>query len=294
MTVSNDREQPEIPSIVLDADDIAMRKRDVDISRQGVSGTSDKAVSGKNLSWLWLLLLFLALLGAQGFYFYKQMQIQNEIHDLAVQRIVYLENRLSSTDSNLVESAESLAIRIQSMDESLKEAHSEIRKLWGVSYDRNKKAIAENVATLSSLEKKIEQQADKLQKHDQQLFDKEKQVVGIQTKVHEMTGSLDRLEGLANEAVHRAEMVSENTEQIKDRLDVLNQSVKQYEELNKSLEKKLVKGLADTDDAIKGIDVYRKSINREIETLREELLKNKQNTEAGSTANTPQPRISYP
>ena len=51
---------------------------------------------------------------------------------------------LASTDTSITQSEVLLAQKLETMEEQIEINDSEIRKLWGVSYDTNKKAIAKN------------------------------------------------------------------------------------------------------------------------------------------------------
>lgn len=59
-------------------------------------------------------------------------------------RFEQVENKLSSTDESLSQNGAALQIKLQEQAETLQTHWSEIRKLWGVSNDRNKDNIAAN------------------------------------------------------------------------------------------------------------------------------------------------------
>ena len=103
---------------------------------------------------LWAsLLLALIALGAAVSSFWQLMQAQVVLQEQQAslqnqqQRIAELEKQLALSDD---ESAQSLV----SVSAKLKEANSEIRKLWGVAYDTNRKAIKANKTAIASQSKK--------------------------------------------------------------------------------------------------------------------------------------------
>ena len=98
-------------------------------------------VKSKASPFLFLLLLVVA--GFSGFTYWQLLE-SNKLLVVAGERITELEGQLALTDD---ESTASLT----AVQAKLKWADSEIRKLWGVSYDTNKKAIAKNKSNIDSL-----------------------------------------------------------------------------------------------------------------------------------------------
>jgi hypothetical protein len=72
-------------------------------------------------------------------------------------RIVELEKKLELTGD---ESVQSMAV----LQSNIKTNASEIKKLWGVAYDRNKKAIEDNKASIDALAKTYQSTDSKLNK----------------------------------------------------------------------------------------------------------------------------------
>lgn len=94
--------------------------------------------SGRGSSaWLWLLLVSVIALGGAAIWQYQTYQ-------QLLSRFEQVENKLSSTDESLSQNGAALQIKIQEQAETLDTHWSEIRKLWGVSNDRNKDNIAAN------------------------------------------------------------------------------------------------------------------------------------------------------
>ncbi len=97
--------------------------------------TSGNGGGSSAMVWL-LLVVVLALTGAAIW--------QYQIYQQLLSRFEQVENKLSSTDESLSQNGAALQIKIQEQAETLDTHWSEIRKLWGVSNDRNKDNIAAN------------------------------------------------------------------------------------------------------------------------------------------------------
>lgn len=91
--------------------------------------------------------LIVALIGlALAGYSYWQLQQSQAMLNSAESRILELEKKLEMTGD---ESTASVA----AIQAKLKWADAEIRKLWGVSFDRNKKSIEQNTQAIAALNK---------------------------------------------------------------------------------------------------------------------------------------------
>ncbi len=102
-------------------------------------------------------LILAVLLGALGYWVseqfnqvYGQFDRVNQQFDLLSKRVKVLESKLDVSNDNMLNS--DAAVKA-----TLKEHGSEIRKLWGISYDRNKKSIKANQDALKSLKKTAKQ-----------------------------------------------------------------------------------------------------------------------------------------
>ena len=114
------------------------------VSRPVTDSRSSRVVQTrvvKKSSPLVYFLLFLAF-GFSGFTFWQLLESKKAL-DIANQRIQELEGKLELTGDE--STASNAAIQAK-----LKWADSEIRKLWGVSYDTNRKAIAKNKDAVSA------------------------------------------------------------------------------------------------------------------------------------------------
>ena len=124
-------------------------ERDDMIGRPASGSRTEKAVAGKgsasnasaSLSGLWQFMIVIAFFGLLGGGGYGLLQYQDlsQRHDSLQQRFEDLESRFSSTDESVTQSGAALQLNISKQGDELKKHWSEIRKLWGVTNDINKK-----------------------------------------------------------------------------------------------------------------------------------------------------------
>lgn len=197
--------------------------------------------------------LILALIGVAGggFLGWKWMEAEKNLTQ-ANQRLETLEKRIAITSS---ESSE----YVDQIQEKLEWADSEIRKLWGVSHDTNRKNIAANTEALKSLRTQLSsvektassaaQAADRLRSG---LEETQSQVSSVNATIEELRQAAGALEAQGT----RLQNLAEEVDQLESRLGQLS-------------------GLADrvqsNEEAINAIDAYRRSINRDILAIKEQL-----------------------
>lgn len=122
---------------------------------------STKAVQQKTNSSFPITLVFLLLVCAATAFSWFSWKQQIELASLKTQLndasgfmdqskllIARLEGKLSETGVELAESGTAAEKKLAYLD-------AEMRKLWGVAYDRNKKSIEDNQASLKNLESKL-------------------------------------------------------------------------------------------------------------------------------------------
>ena len=121
---------------------------------RGPAAASQRPAAAKSgLAWFSFILALVALTGL-GFTlveFFKAKQVmddQSKALSIANERITTLEDRLALSDD---ESTQSITV----IQAKVKENASEIRKLWGVAYDKNRKAIAKLNTDLTTLSKSV-------------------------------------------------------------------------------------------------------------------------------------------
>ncbi len=109
---------------------------------------------------LWVLLVVVAAAAGAGWYTQEQrvqaLESQLEEADYWARQsklaLARFEGELSETGENLQERGESLEDKIAAQEKRLDTADSEIRKLWAVANERNKKRLDEHQERLAALE----------------------------------------------------------------------------------------------------------------------------------------------
>ncbi|UTA47252.1 hypothetical protein L1F30_13910 [Simiduia sp. 21SJ11W-1] len=203
---------------------------------------SSRPVAPKASQTLATIALLVAFAGVAGSGYLawqlQQTQVQSaEMRGQLESRIAELEGQLSMTEGEVMESAEAFKAKLVWAD-------SEIRKLWGVAYDTNRKAIAANTDAISDLEKKLASGNAKL------LADVKKQLSGVDSKL------------LATQAT------------VDDQLDRLHRQIEKLSGMEQQLNKlrnDLSGRLKTNEEAIKAIDIYRLTVNRDLVTLKEQV-----------------------
>ena len=192
--------------------------------------------AGKKLSSGGILTLLLAfvVLGCLGLIWKQSTEIQqlreqfNEMNTL-----------IQSTDESLNQSGTALGLKIREQQESLDEHWSEIKKLWGVSYDTNRKAIAENKALA---EKAIAQTSGSIAKLNARLDTLEASSKNFSTSLLSITVQLEELAA-------RSASVDGMSKKIAD----------------------VSSRVSDTEAALKALDTYRLQINQQLNQLRQRI-----------------------
>ncbi|MDB4837081.1 hypothetical protein OAH87_01250 [Marinomonas sp.] len=150
-------DEVEIPSLTLDQDEVSDRRPNKVATPQTRSNPSPTRpshappVAHKRTSLVGvyvLLFLILCSSGGAGYWLWEQnKQLRNELYG-AKSEIQNLDHQLLAADVSANKQG-------QTLEETLKTHDSEIRKLWGVAYDRNRKTIANNKTALESINKKL-------------------------------------------------------------------------------------------------------------------------------------------
>ncbi|UZJ44798.1 hypothetical protein OOT55_01745 [Marinimicrobium sp. C6131] len=212
--------------------------------------TSTSPGGGQGLA-IAALIIAVAGVGASGFLAWKWTGAEQNLSQ-ANERLETLERRIAITSS---ESSE----YVEEIQEKLDWADSEIRKLWGVSYDTNRKRIAANEEGVESLKRELATVKESASSASQGLSSLRSAFDKTEQQVSEVSSAIERLQAAAD-----------SVEEQGRRLQNLSEEVDQLEEGLGRL-----RGLADrvstNEEAIKAIDSYRRSINRDILAIKEQL-----------------------
>jgi chromosome segregation ATPase len=197
-----------------------------------------------------LIALVLALIGVGlgGFFGWKLTQAQAQLQQ-ADGRIADLEGKLSMTSD---QSSQSLT----QVDAKLKWVDSEIRKLWGVSNDTNRKAIAANKDNIANLEKS--------------LAAAKKDASTAKTSAAALTGQLTENKAALDNSVARVEEAVKGIAEQRKRLQDFTEQVDRVEGRLANLST-LEDKVRTNEEAIAAIDAYRRSINRDLLQIKQNM-----------------------
>ncbi len=191
------------------------------------------------------LAIFLALAagGFAGYVYWQLQQTQKTLQATAATlssaeaRVAELEKRLTLSDD---ESSQSMTV----LQANVKEQGAEIRKLWGVTNDRHRKAITQLEERVAALDKNLGGVDAK-----------------IKTALAEVTGEVKVLSELldAQQAV-----ISSADQAYKSQAQSVSSLNKKLDQLDSELRKKMQAN----EEAIKAIDAFRVQVNRELLQLK--------------------------
>lgn len=255
-----ERKEPTISSIVPDTDEIDTHQQRINGSRpqsqaqQYRTRNLDKpppapvrAASSPLTPFAFLLAL--TGLGLAGFVYWQLLAAQ-QLLTTAEERIVVLEKRLELSDD---ESSQSLT----AIQAKLKEADSEIRKLWGVAYDRNRKKLEEHASQLGSLEKTLTATVVDTRKAQQLATATNTKLREFEKEGAEQRQRVDKV----------ASSLNEQQLQVQAAVDVVNRLQQQVTRLQSDLATRV----KNNEESIKAIDAYRLNLNRDLLQLRQQL-----------------------
>ena len=224
-------------------------ERDDMIGRPASGSRTEKAVAGKgspsnasaSLSGLWQFMIVIAFFGLLGGGGYGLLQYQDlsQRHDSLQQRFEDLESRFSSTDESVTQSGAALQLNISKQGDELKKHWSEIRKLWGVTNDINKKKIEKNQKDISFLANKRNSLETMIAKESKSLKALSASYLAINADMEAINNSL---QGQADE------------------LDLLQTSIKQID-----------RDIQNNMEAVKSMEAFRRQINQKIYQLEQPI-----------------------
>lgn len=204
-------------------------------ARSGKS-VSSKASSSKSSGVLiFLLLLSFAVSG----YLYYQLQLSLDVQLDMGSRVALMESKLSVTDESLSQSGAAIQALLQDHDVKIDTNLSEIRKLWGVAYDTNRKSIDELRASSSTIANNLSGAVDRLGEID------------------------DRFDGLGSQMLIQAADVEDVLTRLRTTRDELNTQAQLLNQLEAQSDDQL--------DAIDSIDSFRLQMNQKVLQLENEI-----------------------
>ncbi len=198
---------------------------------------------------IWVLCaLTVTLTGIAAYLFVQTQTLFAEQNQLAM-RVTEIESKLSVTDESLSQSGAAIQSVLQEHSGELDTHMSEIRKLWAVSYDRNRPAIAKLEQEQRNSGSRIDALSGNIAKIDSvvQGYD------GIRSRMETMSSQL-----LVQSAT--LDDVAAQARELSDRAAALDSDFRRQ---NSSL--------ATHEEAIEAIDQYRILTNQRLRSLEQQL-----------------------
>ncbi|MBR7888482.1 hypothetical protein J9B83_05960 [Marinomonas sp. A79] len=287
----------EIPSLTLDQDEVSERRPSTPVKKGPSTPTPKRPAHAptvvhkkQSLAGVYFLLIMLIVAASgAGYWLWQQnMQLRNELYG-AKSEIQNLDHQLLAADVSANKQGETL-------EETLKKHDSEIRKLWGVSYDTNRKAIASNNESLDALDKKMSAMRETLSTQSKRIavqadafndveagynklvpsvatLDETLKAVAVQQETQ--AKKLETADALIAAQTGQNEAQALSLEQILQELDALQDDVASLQkasiESKNADTAKIQQTLANHQDAIESSDAFRTQVNGEIIRLRKQI-----------------------
>ena len=128
-----------------------------DLSSRKISASSSISLS----SLLVPLILIVEVILSTVFISLNQNKLQKEIYDVNL--------RLSTMEKNQADLGETSQITLESLEQNLKDANFEIRKLWDLSNKRNRRNIETTMKSLETLQEQSDDMVKKSQLNEESL-----------------------------------------------------------------------------------------------------------------------------
>lgn len=222
-------------------------------SNSSASKAGAPGVKSIGLIWKFLVLILMCGLGGLGYFFVEQTERLSQLQG----RFDELEAKIVSTDESLNESGTALAVKLKDQGETLDKHWSEIKKLWGVSHDRNRKKIEAQEKTLAAQSKTVKNlQAS--------MSARKKEITTLTGKVDKVSQSMETVVNSSLAAKLEMNDLVGQSQQINDQVNNLEKS---FESLKQNLNTRV----ADNEEAINAIDAYRLQVNRDIQLFKQQL-----------------------
>lgn len=182
-----------------------------------------------------LFLAFLAI-GASAFLFWQSQQSQ-----IVLQKtLADSEARIAELESKLALTGDEASASVTALQAKLKWADSEIRKLWGVSYDTNRKNITDNATAITTANKQLN---------------------AVDGKIKSATQNVETDVKLLNELVDTQQV---SLALIEQKIAAANKAAEKMTQDNTALKKRI----ETNEQAIEAIDAFRRSVNQQILQLK--------------------------
>ena len=209
-------------------------------SRRSSGGSDGSSFSNRIFSVI--LLLGLAAAGWSLFVQQEELAEERERLDQANQRLVVLEERLSATDNAMMQEG-------QDTKEQIGFWQDEIRKLWAVSNERNKKWIKDNERSINKITASIDGVVASTR--------------NIQAAVDRHESAFEQQQGIIDQLASLELQLQQIVRSQRDLVDKVNKVNASFSQIRGDLSGKV----KDNVEAIESIDAYRVTLNTKIREL---------------------------
>ena len=203
--------------------------------------------------WKLLVLILMLGLGGLGYFFVQQTEQFTQLQN----RFDNLEAKIVSTDESLNQSGTSLSIKLKDQEAELDKHWTEIKKLWGVSYDRNRTNIEAQKNTL-------EAQNKTLKGLQASMAARKKEIDGLKSAQGKAEKSLAAVVNAALAAKLETNDLVGQSQKVADQINSFEKSLAM-------LKQNLNTRVANNEEAIGAIDAYRLQVNRDLQQMKQQL-----------------------
>ncbi len=254
----NEKDNPvNVPSMKIDKDDVRVppqTSRNAAINpKKPESKTSIKGPSRRD--WVALSIASIALSATIGL---AVINIDQE------EKIKILESLVTSHSMDIANVRSEQAELVEETETFSSFASSEIRKLWGVAYDRNRSAIASNTTAIARLESSLASTSD-------QVTAAARSAGASGTAVERLQAELMSKDILVSEANQRALLLGEIIEEQQLQLQNMADKIAELERSNAISENELKTRIEENEEMMNGFNAYRQSVNRQLNELRTQV-----------------------
>ena len=220
--------------------------------RGGGSGrrrTTSSAGGGRSIGVNLILAVLIAGLAVAGWFLANQHQLltdEKKALDAAESRIALMEDRLRMTDETLIDSE-------QDTDEQIDFWEAEIRKLWAVTNERNRKWIKDNEAGLTKLGKTL----TAIQTSNRDL--------GTAVGRHE--AAFKQQQAIIDQLTSMGISIQQLANTQRDIVDKVNSASQSVASLNAGLANRVT----ENEQAVVAIDAYRVQVNTRLANIERKL-----------------------
>lgn len=231
----------------------------VDVDLVGVNNAAqpERPQSGQ---WLWKVLILLLLLGlaAVSGFAWQQSQAQAEL----LARFDELATKISSTDESLNQSGAAIAVALKEQGAELDKHWAEIKKLWVLGNETNRRALTENKVGLDNIKTNLDAHKASIDNLGQAVKEVDQATNALKARLDTELKRIDVASSSALAAAAQADDLNGRVKAVSEKLNVLDKSVR---ETQASLSTRVT----ENEQAIRSIDSFRRQMNQQMQEIRQ-------------------------